>query len=239
MTTPPVLDLGSDMASELDLEFIYVADPMCSWCWGFAPVVERLQRRYAIPVGVVMGGLRTGPQAQPMSEALRNQMGGYWARVEEQTRQPFTRAALDRDGWRYDTEPSCRAVVAMRELAPHETLRWLERLQRAFYVEGADVTNPEVFPSLVEGFDIDADEFAAALHEDGTIERTQQDFHDAQRLGAMGFPTLLLRDREEHGIITRGFVSWEELEPSLTSWFERRYGDTSAGLICDPRSGEC
>lgn len=55
----------------------------------------------------------------------------------------------------------------------------------------------------------------------------------------MEFPTLLLRDRDEHGIITRGFVSWEELEPALTSWFERNYGDTSAGLICDPRPGEC
>ena len=24
------------------LHFIYFADPMCSWCWGFAPVIEKI-----------------------------------------------------------------------------------------------------------------------------------------------------------------------------------------------------
>ena len=46
------------------LRFIYFADPMCSWCWGFAPVIEQtLRRRYgeAIPVRLVLGGLRPGP----------------------------------------------------------------------------------------------------------------------------------------------------------------------------------
>ncbi|MDH5427723.1 MAG: DsbA family protein, partial [Nitrospirota bacterium] len=25
---------------------IYVADPMCSWCWGFSPVLEEIRRLY-------------------------------------------------------------------------------------------------------------------------------------------------------------------------------------------------
>ena len=28
------------------LHFIYFADPMCSWCYGFSPTVELLRRRY-------------------------------------------------------------------------------------------------------------------------------------------------------------------------------------------------
>ena len=42
--------------------FLYIADPMCSWCYGFAPVIEALAARFAgrLPVRVMMGGLRAG-----------------------------------------------------------------------------------------------------------------------------------------------------------------------------------
>ena len=28
------------------LHFIYFADPMCSWCYGFSPVMRQLRGRY-------------------------------------------------------------------------------------------------------------------------------------------------------------------------------------------------
>ena len=39
----------------MDLEFVYVGDPMCSWCWGFAPVLDRMQKVYDVPLRVVVG----------------------------------------------------------------------------------------------------------------------------------------------------------------------------------------
>ena len=45
------------MASRL----LYVMDPMCSWCWGFAPVVKALAEQAAVdgvPLQIVTGGLR-------------------------------------------------------------------------------------------------------------------------------------------------------------------------------------
>lgn len=239
MDALPSLDLGLDVPARPDLEFVYVGDPMCSWCWGFSPALERLEERYAIPLRVVMGGLRTGQQAQPMDAAARAQLASYWQGVAERTGQPFTDASLERDGWRYDTEPSCRAVVAMRELAPHDTLRWVARLHRAFYVEGTDITDLSVFPGLLDGFDVDPERFAQVLSDAAGIERTRQDFAEAQRHGATGFPTVLFRDGDDLGIVTRGFVPWDQLEPALTSWLEERYGDLTGGLVCDPGTGSC
>ena len=37
-----------------DAEFVYVGDPMCSWCWGFAPVLDQLAGHYAIPIRIVL-----------------------------------------------------------------------------------------------------------------------------------------------------------------------------------------
>lgn len=239
MTTPPTIDLGLEPSVQRDLEFVYVGDPMCSWCWGFSPALEQLETRYGIPLRVVMGGLRTGTDAQLMDAAQREQLSNYWQEVAERTGQPFTTASLEREGWRYDTEPSCQAVVAMRELAPHETLRWVARLHRAFYVEGVDVTDLAVFPDLVGGFDVDPDRFADVLVDDATVERTRQDFAEAHRYGVSGFPTVLFRDGDELGIVTRGFVPWKQLEPGLTAWLGERYGPLTQGLVCDPETGLC
>lgn len=239
MINPPLLDLRLEQQTDLDLEFVYVGDPMCSWCWGFAPALEALDSRYSIPLRVVMGGLRTGSQAEPMDKQERQQLADYWQGVAQRTGQPFTTASLERDGWSYDTEPSCRAVVVMRELAPDQTLRWVARLHRAFYVEGVDITDITVFPELVDGFAVEPDRFARLLADEVMVERTQQDFAEAQRSGVAGFPTLLFRDSEELAVVTRGFVPWDQLEPALTSWLEERYGTLTGGLFCDPETGIC
>lgn len=239
MSSPPLIDLGLEQRTQLDLEFVYVGDPMCSWCWGFSPALEKLESRYSIPLRVVMGGLRTGSQAEPMDRQARQQLANYWQGVAQRTGQPFTTASLERDGWSYETEPSCRAVVAMRELAPHQTLRWVARLHRAFYVEGVNITDPSVFLELLDGFDAEPDRFVHLFADDAIAERTQQDFAEAQRYGVTGFPTVLFRDGEELAIVTRGFVPWDQLEPALTDWLDKRYGNLTTGLFCDPETGIC
>ena len=42
-------------------QLLYFADPMCSWCWGFSPVVEELGTRYQVraTLAVVMGNYKT------------------------------------------------------------------------------------------------------------------------------------------------------------------------------------
>ena len=46
---------------------VYFADPMCSWCWGFAPVINAIRGRYGerLPVRLIVGGLRPGT-TEPM-----------------------------------------------------------------------------------------------------------------------------------------------------------------------------
>ena len=43
-------------------ELIYFVDPMCSWCWGFSPVILSISQAFAgrVPVRVVLGGLFPG-----------------------------------------------------------------------------------------------------------------------------------------------------------------------------------
>ena len=46
----------------MDRKLLYFADPMCSWCWGFSPSVQRINAELAdkLPIQPIMGELQPG-----------------------------------------------------------------------------------------------------------------------------------------------------------------------------------
>jgi putative protein-disulfide isomerase len=219
----------------MDLEFVYVGDPMCSWCWGFAPVLERMQEVYDVPLRVVLGGLRPGPAAEELDDRLAGILGHHWEQVREASGQPFDAAFLERrDGWRYDTEVPAVAVITMRHLAPSRTLEFHSRLQRAFYAQGIDITDRSNYPALIADSEVDADKFAELFASDEMKERAWADFAESRKLGVAGFPTLLVRDGDEWGIITRGFAPADRLLPALSDFLLNRYSAAGEALFCEP-----
>ncbi|NLY57284.1 MAG: DsbA family protein, partial [Gammaproteobacteria bacterium] len=60
---------------------IYIMDPMCSWCWGFAPVIDAIQQAYPdLPLHLVAGGLRPGV-TDPMQDSARQALTEHWQAV--------------------------------------------------------------------------------------------------------------------------------------------------------------
>ncbi|HEX6220569.1 MAG TPA: DsbA family protein [Acidimicrobiia bacterium] len=169
---------------------IYVGDPMCSWCWGFAPEIESLAGE--LPVEVVVGGLRPGPMAQPLEDRMADFLGRHWVEIAERTGQPFDTGFLDRrDGWVYDTEPAAIAVTQVREMNEPRTLDYFTDVQMAFYGDGRDVTDFEVLADLTKGYEIDQAAFAAAVTGEEAKKRAWNDFSRARNWGISGFPTLV------------------------------------------------
>lgn len=61
-------------------QLVYIMDPMCSWCWGFAPVMQQLlEQAQAAGVATTLrvGGLRTGEQAV-LDEQKRTYILQHW-----------------------------------------------------------------------------------------------------------------------------------------------------------------
>ena len=169
---------------------IYVGDPMCSWCWGFAPEIESLAEE--MPVEVVVGGLRPGPMAESLEDRLAGFLGHHWAEIAKRTGQPFDTTILERrDGWVYDTEPAAIAVTQMREMNETKTLGYFTDIQMAFYGRGEDVTDFDVLTELTEGHGIDQEAFAEALRSEEAKTRAWSDFSRARNWGISGFPTLV------------------------------------------------
>lgn len=203
--------------SQTETELIYVGDPMCSWCWGIAPELDALVGAHPdVPLRIVVGGLRPGPNAQTVDAAMADMLLHHWQDVEARTGQPFDRGVFDDLGWLYDTEPACRAVVVMRELAPHETFRFFKRIQRAFYAEGQPVWDPTVFETLLDDLDVDRTAFMDRFNSQEAISETWQDFSLARSWGINGFPTVVLRTGNTGTIIARGYSTAADMTTAMS-----------------------
>jgi putative protein-disulfide isomerase len=200
----------------------YVADPICSWCWGFAPVIDAIKQAYAdrLKVALLLGGLRPGT-TEPMTAALRAEILHHWHEVQRRTGQPFTFEDAMPEGFVYDTEPPSRAVVAVAEIKPEETFAYFKTLQAAFYVQRQDVTRPETLAALAEAHHIAAQEFLERFHSSDVQAKTRMHFQQTQQAGVRGFPTLLRHDASGPILLSHGYRALEELQPEIEAWLAR------------------
>lgn len=212
--------------------FIYVADPMCSWCWGFSPVIGQIHETFGTraPVRVMVGGLRPGT-TEPMGGKDKDYIRGHWEHVHEASGQPFDFSFFERDGFVYDTEPACRAIVTARKLDEQSgdgqansgedgprAVPFLARVHQAFYAEGRDTTDGGELVEIAADFGYDKDAFAETWVAKETREETLGDFWFAQKSGITGFPTLLAVEDQQAQLVTAGFQKWENLAGPLEGW---------------------
>ncbi len=196
---------------------IYIADPMCSWCYGFDPELARLLEGLpGMKLDVMVGGLRPN-NTQPIDAILRTTLLEHWKRVHEASGLTFCNEALAHEGLIYNTEPACRAVVAARTLAPEAALKVFQAIQHAFYAEGLNVTQGEVLAQVASialtraGCPIDTQSFHSKWMEESVIAATHADFVQTQRWGIFGFPTLILEHGDKLDLVTSGYVKTEAL----------------------------
>ena len=171
----------------------YFADPMCSWCWGFSPVIEALRDAYRerMKIALVLGGLRH--ETAPMSAAGREEILHHWHQVHARTGQPFRFEDALPPGFVYDTEPACRAVVTVGGIDPTLIFPLFKAIQRAFYAEGRDVTQPGVLADLAAECGVGKEAFLPAFDSDVARARTQAHFKQTRQAGVRGFPALILQ----------------------------------------------
>lgn len=208
---------------------LYVADPMCSWCYGFGPEVARLvEGRPGLGPDLLMGGLRAYNR-EPMSAPFREMLRGHWRHVAQVSGLPFSEAIFDREGFVYDTEPACRAVVTARALDAPRAFGLLEELQSSFYRDGIDIARAEALADAAGRRGYDRATFAAALDSEAMRAAVRADFARSQSLGVSGFPTLAAAIGGTLYLVASGYATCATLEERLERIERQVAGDAPAG----------
>lgn len=201
-------------------QLIYILDPMCSWCWGFNPVMQKVLKQAqaaGVKVTLRVGGLRTGEQAL-LDESKRAYILQHWRTVSETTGQPFDFEKALPGGFLYNTEPACRALVVARQLDEARLFAFLDRLQQAFYQDALDITQPSTLRELAVQAGYDSEAFCDVFDAAETQAATQAEFAWVSNLAVRGFPTLLAQHQQQYALIINGYQSYTALEPLLNRW---------------------
>lgn len=210
-------------AAEPPHHFVYYADPMCSWCYGFSPVIKALEKQFAarLPVRTVVGGLRAG-NTQAMRAQDRDYIRNAWTRVGEATGRPFDFAFFDREHFVYDTEPACRAVVSMRALDPDRTVTFMGAISEAFYGNNRDTTDADVLCEIAAQHGVEAEAFREVFMNEEIRNATQRDFYFSQQSGVQGFPCLMIGgEASGYALVTNGYRPIDGLPEAIDRWLEK------------------
>lgn len=194
----------------------YFADPMCSWCWGFSPVIETLRRDYRarMKIALVLGGLRPG-ETTPMTTTGREEILHHWRAVQARTGQPFRFDGALPEGFVYDTEPACRAVVTVGGIDPTRIFPMFKAIQTAFYAEGRDVTQSAVLAVLAAGLGVDAETFLREFDSATARAHTLAHFRQARQAGVRSFPTLIVQQDAQLHPVSSGCQPLDTLRAAI------------------------
>lgn len=200
---------------------IYVADPMCSWCYGFGPeLVSLLDGLPGLRVEVVVGGLRAF-NTTVMDDSMRDELMVHWEKVHAASGLTMRDDAIIQAGFIYDTEPACRAVVTARSLEPLSALPVFHAIQNAFYAEGRDVTQGHVLAEVAcaalatVGVQQQPDAFIAQWSSAAMRQATVADFDLTKHWNIDGFPMLILERNGQLDMVTSGYARMPALIDQL------------------------
>ena len=201
---------------------IYIADPMCSWCYGFSNEVTQLKEQYAADFSfqMVMGGLRPGG-GDPWEDKFKNMLKHHWEKVAEASGLPFGYELFNRESFNYDTEPSCRAVCVVKDLAPEHAFGFFKTVQSRFYAESQDPSELEFYQPICENFGIPFDQFSMLFLSEQYKEKTRADFAQCMEWGIRGFPSVIIQMDEQLTLLTKGYMKFADMQKRLDTFLSR------------------
>jgi putative protein-disulfide isomerase len=184
----------------------YVADPMCSWCWGFQPILTQVKAALPneVPLVYVMGGLARDSD-EPMPDEIQSYVKGAWRQVTAETGVSFNWDFWEVCQPRRSTYPSCRAFYAAKAQREEAGVLMFEAVQRAYYQEARNPSDIETLIAVAGEFGLDVNRFEADLKSD-TIEKEMQDGFNVRRsLNANEFPSLVMQEANAVRFLVRGY----------------------------------
>ena len=187
---------------------------MCSWCYGFQPVLDEVLEELdpSVAVRLVMGGLAPDSE-EPMAQSVRAYVQEAWRTIASRTGVRFEHRFWEVAQPRRSTWPACRAVIAAGPLGTP----LYRAIQRAYYREARDPSWPETLLELALEVGCAREPFVAAWGSAATARAFKSDLELRDRLGARGFPSVGLATPEGLELLTRGWCDADTLRAALAA----------------------
>ncbi|WPP53212.1 DsbA family protein [Catalinimonas niigatensis] len=201
-------------------EILYCYDPLCGWCYGFSPVIEKLEKHFKeqLKFTAYSGGMVTGSRVAPIGETF-SYIKGALQTVEERAGVAFGQGfkdLLEEGSYIYNSEPPCRALSIFKSVSNGSSIAFAHDLQKAIFYDGQNLNDVEVLAGIAERHHLDKEFFIQLFADEKYQQKTWEEFAFVQRLSVTGFPTLLFRNGRKLYVLSRGYQAYEPLKETIS-----------------------
>ena len=211
------------------MNFLYLTDVFCPWCYGFAPVMRRLAAEHPeLPVRVLGGNLMAEPQTLTGMLEEYPTIREFFIRLQETTGQTPEQFRLALEQAAAGTGPDLLMhspamnlpLAALRQLSPGHQLEQMEAFQMAFYAQGRDVMaagEQEAIAAAWLPAGAAPGALAAVMADPAVREAARHDAAEAEEI--MGefllYPTLYLEHDGRRTLLARGYSDYDSVRAKL------------------------
>jgi len=205
------------------MNIIYCYDAYCGWCYGFSPVIKRIEEKYRskFTFEVLSGGMILPKQPTPISVTAPYIQQAYKT-VEEHTGIKFGEDYLwhifnyEQSDWFPSSEKPAIAMCILKDHDPGQAIAFAADLQHALHFEGRDLTDDEAYRHLLPAYGLDAESFYEDLHSEVYKEKAYHEFAMVQQLKVKGFPCVFLQITSgKFYQLANGFISFDVLDERM------------------------
>ena len=196
-------------------KIIYIYDPLCGWCYGFSPVIRKIQEEYKdkMDFDIISGGMIVGDRVGPVG-AFADYILKALPRLEEMTGvkfgEPYLSKLKDKSLYQSSLKP-CIALEVFKSYNQKDAIAFASAIQKAQYIDGHDLQDDSVYLELLKPYAIATEEFLQKLNSDEFKYETTNQFKMIQDWGISGFPAVILVKDNQFYLIAKGYVDYENL----------------------------
>lgn len=190
-------------------KLIYIFDPMCSWCWGYAPVWQQLKQALhgIVTIEYRVGGLAPDSE-EPMPLDMQSMLQNTWHSISNKLGTQFNFDFWHHCQPRRSTYPACRAVLLARRAGKEGEM--IQAIQHAYYLHARNPSDTLVLAELAKEIGIsDVTHFIQQLDSCDINTELFKEVTYTRSLPIQGFPSLVLNVQGNILPISIDYSDWQ------------------------------
>ena len=184
----------------------YVYDPLCGWCYGIAPLIDVVSNEFTNAIKLHGGGLFTPARVVTGGQSWKEHVTPIDERISQLSGQLFSQQYRDNLANTQMTLNSLLPISAIMaaDNMENQSIRFLKALQKAYYLDGLNISDKKVILFIAQKLDFDIELFSSLftrISEQQVTQHLQQTQQLMSQVNGRGFPTLFIEDNQTYQLV--------------------------------------
>src|SRR5690625_1269970 len=195
-----------DLNPKKKIDIYYVTDPICSHCWAIEPTLRRFIDEYGhyFNFHTVMGGLleKWGDGPVDPANGIHGpaDVAGHWREVGEHFRMPIDGSLMIDKPVQSSFPPSRVFKIIQKHHGDELAFEFLRRARESLFAFNENIGEDEQLITVVNHLGLDGEAIVKEAASTTGETLLREDFALTARLGARGFPTIVIVNENNQGV---------------------------------------